>query len=138
MLYQLSYFRKNRPYQSYPFPHTVSRRRRACNSNRHSFLWEVMDSNHRRHSQQLYSLPHLATLVTSLVLLLSREEFASLVFPEGIGSFVGLFPFFLPRIDFAPLHLRFTPLVFPFQGRLSFYRRPVAASVTKVSSKPHI
>ena len=48
MLYQLSYFRKNRPYQSYPFPHTVSRRRRACNSNRHSFLWEVMDSNHRR------------------------------------------------------------------------------------------
>ena len=48
MLYQLSYFRKNRPYQSYPFPHTASRRRRACNSNRHSFLWEVMDSNHRR------------------------------------------------------------------------------------------
>ena len=48
MLYQLSYFRKNRPYQSYPLPHTVSRRRRACNSNRHSFLWEVMDSNHRR------------------------------------------------------------------------------------------
>ena len=87
MLYQLSYFRKNRPYQSYPLPHTVSRRRRACNSNRHSFLWEVMDSNHRRHSQQIYSLPHLATLVTSLVLLLSREEFASLVFPGGIGSF---------------------------------------------------
>ena len=48
MLYQLSYFRKNRPYQSYPLPHTVSRRRRASNSNRHSFLWEVMDSNHRR------------------------------------------------------------------------------------------
>ena len=48
MLYQLSYFRKNRPYQSYPLPHTVSRRRRARNSNRHSFLWEVMDSNHRR------------------------------------------------------------------------------------------
>jgi hypothetical protein len=24
-----------------------------------------MDSNHRRHSQQIYSLPHLATLVTT-------------------------------------------------------------------------
>ncbi len=28
--------------------------------------WVVMDSNHRRHSQQIYSLPHLATLVTTL------------------------------------------------------------------------
>ena len=28
-------------------------------------LWVVMDSNHRRHSQQIYSLPHLATLVTT-------------------------------------------------------------------------
>ena len=27
--------------------------------------WVVMDSNHRRHSQQIYSLPHLATLVTT-------------------------------------------------------------------------
>ena len=26
-------------------------------------LWVVMDSNHRRHRQQIYSLPHLATLV---------------------------------------------------------------------------
>ena len=24
-----------------------------------------MDSNHRRHSQQIYSLPHLTTLVTT-------------------------------------------------------------------------
>ncbi len=29
--------------------------------------WVVMDSNHRRHSQQIYSLPHLATLVTTLI-----------------------------------------------------------------------
>ena len=29
--------------------------------------WEKMDSNHRRRSQQIYSLPHLATLVFSLV-----------------------------------------------------------------------
>ena len=28
--------------------------------------WVVMDSNHRRHRQQIYSLPHLATLVTTL------------------------------------------------------------------------
>ena len=28
-------------------------------------MWVVMDSNHRRHSQQIYSLPHLATLVTT-------------------------------------------------------------------------
>ncbi len=28
--------------------------------------WVVMDSNHRRQSQQIYSLPHLATLVTTL------------------------------------------------------------------------
>ena len=27
--------------------------------------WVVMDSNHRRHRQQIYSLPHLATLVTT-------------------------------------------------------------------------
>ena len=30
--------------------------------------WVVMDSNHRRHSQQIYSLPHLATLVTTQTL----------------------------------------------------------------------
>ena len=30
--------------------------------------WVVMDSNHRRHSQQIYSLPHLATLVTTRAL----------------------------------------------------------------------
>ena len=33
--------------------------------------WVVMDSNHRRHSQQIYSLPHLATLVTTLSLLVA-------------------------------------------------------------------
>ena len=31
-----------------------------------TFKWVVMDSNHRRHRQQIYSLPHLATLVTTL------------------------------------------------------------------------
>ncbi len=41
MLYQLSYFRKNIPYQSLPFPPrrpSIGHRRRSCNSNRHSFL----------------------------------------------------------------------------------------------------
>ena len=33
--------------------------------------WVVMDSNHRRHSQQIYSLPHLATLVTTQSLLVA-------------------------------------------------------------------
>ncbi len=45
VLYQLSYFRKLKE-------------------------WVVMDSNHRRHSQQIYSLPHLATLVTTLIFFL--------------------------------------------------------------------
>ena len=30
-----------------------------------------MDSNHRRHRQQIYSLPHLATLVTTQSLLVA-------------------------------------------------------------------
>ena len=29
-------------------------------------LWVVMDSNHRSYKQQIYSLPHLATLETTL------------------------------------------------------------------------
>ena len=33
-----------------------------------SFVWAVMDSNHRRLRQLSYSQPHLATLVTALVL----------------------------------------------------------------------
>ncbi len=42
MLYQLSYFRKKE--------------------------WARMDSNHRRQSQQIYSLPHLATLEHALMI----------------------------------------------------------------------
>ena len=33
-----------------------------------------MDSNHRRHSQQIYSLPHLATLVTTRPIKIIRFE----------------------------------------------------------------
>ena len=83
MLYQLSYFRKNKPHQSsLPF---VRKRRHATPIGRSSGKRWIRTTEGVR--QQIYSLPHLATLVTSLVLLLSREEFASLVFPGGIGSF---------------------------------------------------
>ena len=30
--------------------------------------WVVMDSNHRSKKQQIYSLPHLATLETTLII----------------------------------------------------------------------
>ena len=32
-----------------------------------SFWWEIMDSNHGSHRQQIYSLPHLAALEISHV-----------------------------------------------------------------------
>ena len=56
MLYQLSYFR----IQDFGAEAlTASRLKRKI-------LWARMDSNHRRHSQQIYSLPHLATLEHAL------------------------------------------------------------------------
>ena len=52
MLYQLSYFRKNIPYQSQPSPRgaVLATCFGICNSDRlfSFFEWEVMDSNHRR------------------------------------------------------------------------------------------
>ena len=52
MLYQLSYFRKNIPYQSQPSPRgaVLATCFGICNSDRlfSFFKWEVMDSNHRR------------------------------------------------------------------------------------------
>ena len=82
MLYQLSYFRKNKPHQSmHPsFVNDIATPTGSTSGPR----WIRTTEGVR---QQIYSLPQLATLVTSRVLLLSREEFASLVFPEGIGSF---------------------------------------------------
>ena len=47
--------------------------------------WVVMDSNHRRHRQQIYSLPHLATLVTTLTFCLSA--FVSLPSVEPLVGF---------------------------------------------------
>ena len=50
MLYQLSYSRN--------FNNSTNFRLRIAPS-----MWAMMDSNHRRYYQQIYSLPHLATLV---------------------------------------------------------------------------
>ncbi len=49
---------------------TMHRKVTLCRFQLHrKFLkWVVMDSNHRRQSQQIYSLPHLATLVTTLAI----------------------------------------------------------------------
>ena len=44
-----------------------------------------MDSNHRRHSQQIYSLPHLATLVTTQKLYVSKAS-AKVMLLFDLGS----------------------------------------------------
>ncbi len=41
------------------------RKQKSCNHLITTLLWVVMDSNHRSKKQQIYSLPHLATLETT-------------------------------------------------------------------------
>ncbi len=48
MLYQLSYFRKNKPYQSIPSLTPPCDGAGSATPTGSLFLWEVMDSNHRR------------------------------------------------------------------------------------------
>ncbi len=48
MLYQLSYFRKNKPYQSIPSLTPPCDGAGSATPTGSFFLWEVMDSNHRR------------------------------------------------------------------------------------------
>ena len=73
-----------------------------------------MDSNHRRRKPaDLQSAPfghsgNFPFLASSPPL-------------EELARFTRPFPF-SKGIDFAPLHLRYTPLVFPFLGRLSSRR----------------
>ena len=81
-----------------------------------SYFWEkwvVMDSNHRRHSQQIYSLPHLATLVTTQKLLiceLSLFDKSFVLKSECKGSaffsfhqiFLHLFSLFPQKTSFFP------------------------------------
>jgi hypothetical protein len=48
------------------------------------FWWEEVDSNHRRLSQQIYSLPHLTALVSSPInLFLKKEPMDGLEPPTG-------------------------------------------------------
>ena len=116
MLYQLSYFRKNIPYQSHPFPRAVFRRHPGpSNSNRHSVFLVGSDGFEppKAYASRFTVCPIWP--LWYLPLLFSREELAR--------------PFsFLPGIDFAPLHLRFAPLVFPFRGGF----RPAAARRPRV------
>ena len=46
----------------------------SYSSNLQIVLWAVMDSNHRRRRQQIYSLPHLATLVTALTFIINTNK----------------------------------------------------------------
>ena len=55
--------------------------------------WVVMDSNHRRHSQQIYSLPHLATLVTTLAFQKRLQRYCFYFVPPNILAFIFIFPF---------------------------------------------
>ena len=88
-----------------------------------SYFWEkwvVMDSNHRRHSQQIYSLPHLATLVTTQKLLiceLSLFDKSFVLKSECKGSaffsfhqiFLHLFSLFSQKTSFFPKIEGFCP-----------------------------
>ena len=88
-----------------------------------SYFWEkwvVMDSNHRRHSQQIYSLPHLATLVTTQKLLiceLSLFDKSFVLKSECKGSaffsfhqiFLHLFSLFSQKTSFFPKKEGFCP-----------------------------
>ena len=82
--------------------------------------WVVMDSNHRRHSQQIYSLPHLATLVTTQKLLiceLSLFDKSFVLKSECKGSaffsfhqiFLHLFSLFSQKTSFFPKKEGFCP-----------------------------
>ena len=82
--------------------------------------WVVMDSNHRRHSQQIYSLPHLATLVTTRKLLIYEQSLFGKSFvlkSECKGSaffsfhqiFHQLFSLFLQKTSFFPKKGVFCP-----------------------------
>ena len=62
-----------------------------------AILWVVMDSNHRRHSQQIYSLPHLATLVASCRIRTNDPEITNHV----------LWPTELKRHTMQPLDVSF-------------------------------
>ena len=63
--------------------------------------WVVMDSNHRRHSQQIYSLPHLATLVTTQKLYISKASAKVVLFSHSTKFFCNFFLFFFKKVQFS-------------------------------------
>ena len=82
--------------------------------------WVVMDSNHRRHSQQIYSLPHLATLVTTQKLYVSKASAKVMLLFDITKFFRHFFSLFLQKMFFFPYKIGFPPL-FYFFPLLLFY-----------------
>ena len=109
-----------------------------------SYFWEkwvVMDSNHRRHSQQIYSLPHLATLVTTRKLLICEQSLFGKSFvlkSECKGSaffsfhqiFHQLFSLFLQKTSFFPKKEVFLP----FGSLISNFYQMMSAMFSRQSS----
>ena len=63
--------------------------------------WVVMDSNHRRHSQQIYSLPHLATLVTTQKLYVSKASAKVMLLFDITKFFRHFFLFSFKKVQFS-------------------------------------
>ena len=81
-----------------------------------------MDSNHRRHSQQIYSLPHLATLVTTRKLLnfeqslfgksfVLKSECKGIAFSLNLQMFSQVFSFLSLFFCFSPFLSKYTSLL---------------------------
>ena len=79
-----------------------------------------MDSNHRRHSQQIYSLPHLATLVTTQKLYISKASAKVMLLFDITKFFRYFFSLFLQKMFIFPYKIGFSPLFYLFTF-LPFY-----------------
>ena len=87
-----------------------------------------MDSNHRRHSQQIYSLPHLATLVTTQKLYISKASAKVMLLFDITKFFRYFFLFSFKKCSFSPIKQVF-PLSFTFLPFLSFYLYHMSSAV---------
>ena len=81
--------------------------------------WVVMDSNHRRHSQQIYSLPHLATLVTTLAFQKRLQRYCFYFVPPNILAFIFIFPFIF--LLFGSFFLSIGGFCRPFLSKSVFF-----------------
>ena len=93
--------------------------------------WVVMDSNHRRHSQQIYSLPHLATLVTTQKLYISKASAKVMLLFDITKFFRHFFLFSFKKCPFSSVKWDFAPLL-PFYF---FTLLPLSHVFCDVSSK---